>query len=182
MSRDLQVESRHAGLDFYFNFRFAYKEFSLITNRILPGEPLNHQQMEQVLAHFYRDGYALIPGVLSSGEVEALREATDRCFADPLLKGTKYTGGSDGFVLRNTLELDPLFVDMLIREPILSLAKAIVGEDCKFCGQNVIRNDPGRPLQCGTWMTGLNFRSRMKSHATILECKCRCSGLPFRWH
>ena len=32
---------------------------------------------------------------------------------------------------------------MLLREPILSLAEAIVGENCKFCGQNVLRNLPG---------------------------------------
>jgi ectoine hydroxylase-related dioxygenase (phytanoyl-CoA dioxygenase family) len=33
-----------------------------------------------------------------------------------------------------------------VREPILSLAKAIVGERCKFVGQNVIRNPPGRAI------------------------------------
>ena len=47
------------------------------------------------------------------------------------------------FILRNTIELDPIFRDMLLREPILSLAEAIVGENCKFCGQNVFAKSSG---------------------------------------
>ena len=47
------------------------------------------------------------------------------------------------FILRNTIEIDPIFRDMLLREPILSLAEAIVGGNCKFCGQNMLRNLPG---------------------------------------
>ena len=122
----------------------------MITDKILPGEPLSPTQMEEVLTGFHRDGFALIPGVLTPDEVATLREVTDRCFVDPLLIGTKYTSGKgDGFVLRNTLELDPVFVDMLVREPILSLAEAIVGTDCKFCGQNVIRNAPSQAI--ATW-------------------------------
>ena len=117
----------------------------MITNKIQPGEPLSEEQMRPILDQFYREGYALIPGVLTPDEIHTLREVTDRCFADPLLAGTKYTSGA-GFVLRHTLELDPVFVDMLVREPIMGLAKAIVGDDCKFCGQNVIRNTPGKAI------------------------------------
>jgi ectoine hydroxylase-related dioxygenase (phytanoyl-CoA dioxygenase family) len=36
---------------------------------------------------------------------------------------------------------------MLVREPILSLAEAIVGQGCKFCGQNVLRNLPGLAIE-----------------------------------
>ncbi len=125
----------------------------MITGKICPGEKPDDQEMEDILNRFYRDGFALIPGVLNPEEVAVLREVTDRCFSDPVLKGTEYTstssngsGGSEGFVLRNTLELDPVFVDMLVREPILSLAEAVVGEDCKFCGQNVIRNPRGKAI------------------------------------
>lgn len=113
----------------------------MITGKILPGAPLDTDTMDDILARFYRDGYAVIPQVLTAEEVSALREATDRCFVDPRLAGTKHI--QNHFVLRNTLELDPIFVDMLTREPILSLAEAIVGRDCKFCGQNVLRNAKG---------------------------------------
>lgn len=122
----------------------------MISGKILKGQALDDETQKEVLEAFHRDGFALIPNVLSSGEVSALREVTDRCFADPVLSNTKYTSasgdGADGFVLRNTLELDVVFVEMLMREPILSLAQSIVGEDCKFCGQNVIRNPKGKAI------------------------------------
>lgn len=113
----------------------------MITNAIRTGEPLSAAYTEQILEQFYRDGFALIPGVLTPEEIAALREVTDRCFADPALAGTKHIDA--GFILRNTLELDPIFVDMLVREPIPSLAEAVLGPSCTFCGQNVLRNPPG---------------------------------------
>ncbi|MDD9949248.1 MAG: phytanoyl-CoA dioxygenase family protein [candidate division Zixibacteria bacterium] len=119
----------------------------MISKRILPGERLDDALMDVILEDFFRNGVTLIPGVLTREEIDALREVTDRCFNDPVLAGTDYVSGQgDGFVLRNTLELDAVFVDMLVREPILSLAEAVVGEDCKFCGQNVIRNAPGQAI------------------------------------
>lgn len=108
---------------------------------ILTGEPLSPEKTNEVLDTFYREGFALIPKVLTPGEIAALRQVTDELFANPALAGTKYIEGN--FILRNTLELSPLFREMLVREPILSLAKAIVGSDCQFCGQNVLRNPPG---------------------------------------
>lgn len=120
----------------------------MITDRILPGRKLEEDETRDILDRFYSDGYALIENVLTAEEITALKVATDRCFDDPILKDTEYTSGK-GFVLRNTLELDPVFVDMLVREPILSLARAVLGEDCKFCGQNVIRNKPGEAIS--TW-------------------------------
>lgn len=108
---------------------------------ILPGEPLGPALRAQVLEEFHRDGFALIPGVLSPGEIAALRQRSDEIFADPALAGTKYIQSE--FILRNTIELDPMFRQLLIRQPILDLAEAILGPDCKFCGQNVIRNRPG---------------------------------------
>jgi len=104
-------------------------------------------------------GFVQIPGVLTDEEVTALREKTDELFADPqlaektnpTLADVRYiqmgahaeSGEAVPVGLRNTIELDPMFRDMLLREPILSLAEAIVGKDCKFCGQNVLRNLPG---------------------------------------
>jgi ectoine hydroxylase-related dioxygenase (phytanoyl-CoA dioxygenase family) len=113
----------------------------MITGKISPGSPLPKEQVEDILSQFHRDGFALIRNVLTPEEIAILREVTDRCFADPDLAGTKHI--DNGFILRNTLELDPVFVDMLVREPILGLAEAIVGKDCKFCGQNVLRNPKG---------------------------------------
>lgn len=114
---------------------------------IASAEPLSEHRTRQILEQFYRDGFALVPGVLTPEEVTALCEISDRLFADSALAGTKYIQSE--FILRNTLELDQIFVDMLIREPIISLAEAVLGPDCKFCGQNVLRNRSG--VAIATW-------------------------------
>ena len=132
---------------------------------ILKGERFSEEKTAEIAEQFFRDGYVHIPGVLTAGEVAALRERSDELFADPeLMEQTnpeladvRYiqmganadSGETLPFILRNTIELDPIFRDMLLREPILSLAEAIVGENCKFCGQNVLRNLPG--LSIDTW-------------------------------
>ena len=129
---------------------------------ILPGEPLSPQKTKETVEQFFRDGYVHIPDVLTPGEVSALRDKTDELMDDPELRervnpslgNTRYievrehktTGEELPFMLRNTIELDQVFRDMLVREPILSLAEAVVGKDSKFCGQNVIRNLPGLSL------------------------------------
>ena len=132
---------------------------------ILSGEPYSEGKTTQIAEQFFRDGYVHIPGVLTEDEVTALRNKTDVLFADPELAertnieladvryiqmGRHAESGKElPFILRNTIELDPIFRDMLLREPILSLAEAIVGKNCKFCGQNVLRNLPG--LSINSW-------------------------------
>jgi hypothetical protein len=129
------------------------------TSPILPGEPFSPEKTQQIAQQFFRDGYVHIPGVLTPGEVTALRDKSDELFSDPELAERTNPELADvryiqlgkhqeseetlPFILRNTIELDPIFRDMLLREPILSLAEAVVGENCKFCGQNVLRNLPG---------------------------------------
>ena len=130
---------------------------------IISGEPFSEGKTQQVVEQFHRDGFVHLPDVLTSEEVTAVRDKTDELFADPLLAertnpelaDTRYiqlgkheeSGEELPFILRNTIELDQVFRDMLLREPILSLAEAIVGQDCKFCGQNVLRNLPGLAIE-----------------------------------
>ncbi|MCZ6681407.1 MAG: phytanoyl-CoA dioxygenase family protein [Candidatus Poribacteria bacterium] len=131
----------------------------MTTSPILAGKPFSEEKTQQIVQHFYRDGFVHIPGVLTPEEVSALRDKTDELFADPdlaertnpELADTRYiqlgqheaSGQELPFILRNTIEVDRIFRDMLLREPILSLAEGVVGTDCKFCGQNVLRNLPG---------------------------------------
>ena len=132
---------------------------------ILSGKLFSEEKTTQIAQQFFRDGFVHIPGVLTEDEVTALREKTDAFFNDPELAertnpdladvryiqmGTHADSSETlPFILRNTIELDPIFRDMLLREPILSLAEAIVGKNCKFCGQNMLRNLPG--LSISNW-------------------------------
>ena len=111
---------------------------------------LTTDQLHQVAETFHRDGFARVPGVLDDSLVASLRQRTDVLLDDPQLAArenpelhdrhyaqahTSATGERIPFILRNTIELDPLFLAMLEHETILPLAEAIVGPGARFCAQ-----------------------------------------------
>jgi hypothetical protein len=107
------------------------------------GSKLDASDQERVLTDFSREGYSLIPGVLSADEVALLRDLADH-FLDEGNLGPEYITPNGGTqVLRSTQALHQAFADMLVREPLLSLAEAVLGPNVAFCGQNVIRGGKG---------------------------------------
>lgn len=134
---------------------------------ILAGEKFSREKTQEIVGEFYRDGFVHIPNVLTKNEVKALIEKTDQLIDDPNIRDRinpelgdpKYvqlykhsiTGEEQPFILRNCIELDEIYREMLLREPIFSLAEAVVGKDNKFCGANVLRNTPG--LSIDKWHT-----------------------------
>lgn len=128
---------------------------------IQPGERFKNGRIQEIVDTFRRDGFVHVPNVLEPDEVAALIETTDRLMDDPALVARecperheqRYVQmhvddrGETPFILRNTLELDPIFPAMLVREPILGLAEAIVGAPARFCGQNVLRNQPSVAIE-----------------------------------
>ncbi len=130
---------------------------------ILPGEPFSQEKTQEIVDQFFRDGFVHIPNVLTPAEVKALINKTDEVMGNPdiplsmksLAGGSshvqlwedKNTGKNVPFILRNCIEADEIFRQMLVREPIFNLAEAIVGEDSKYCGQNVIRNLQGLSIE-----------------------------------
>ena len=111
------------------------------TATISAGSKLQPEHQEKVLAEFYREGYAVVPNVLSADEIGLIRELTDRFIDDPAISKEFVTPILKANVLRSTQALHPAFGEMLVREPFLSLAEAILGKNVAFCGQNVIRSD-----------------------------------------
>jgi ectoine hydroxylase-related dioxygenase (phytanoyl-CoA dioxygenase family) len=97
--------------------------------------PFSETETNAILERFYRDGCALVPGVLGADECARLRQLTDDAARQ-----------SPSFVIRNPEELNLAFVELFIREPIYSLVQKILGPDCRFCAQNVIRNVPGQSI------------------------------------
>ncbi|MEY3773834.1 MAG: hypothetical protein RLZZ129_614, partial [Verrucomicrobiota bacterium] len=91
---------------------------------------------------FHREGFVLIPGVFSQAECTALRQLTDQAVADPSFAEKR----GDWFVVRNAQDYSIEFVKLFIREPIYSLVQGILGPECRYCGQNVIRNGPGQAV------------------------------------
>jgi ectoine hydroxylase-related dioxygenase (phytanoyl-CoA dioxygenase family) len=97
--------------------------------------PLSAAETKDILDRFYRDGCVVVPGVFSAEECVALRELTD-----------DIAKSNPSFIIRNPEEQSIAFAGLFIREPILSLVQAILGPEARFCGQNVIRNQPGQSI------------------------------------
>jgi ectoine hydroxylase-related dioxygenase (phytanoyl-CoA dioxygenase family) len=104
---------------------------------------------QRTLDEFYREGFAMIPGVLNADECAQLRDLTDY-FIDHATPGSdRVTTLGQTQVLRATQSLHRAFCDMLVREPLLSVAEAVVGRNPGMCGQNVIRS--GRDQGISHW-------------------------------
>ncbi len=98
--------------------------------------------LDRVIAAYERDGFAPMPGLLGPRAAE-LRALIDRSYdADPRVDDSfRY-----GFVLARLFELDRAFRDLLVLEPIISIAERILGANCHLVAQNVVRNHPGQAI------------------------------------
>ncbi len=108
------------------------------------AKPFSREEIAGIGNDFRRDGYALIPNVLGRAEIEALKAAVDRLFANEHFVETDNVYGP--FVGVRLFETDPVFLDLLVREPIIGLVESILGADCHLVAQNVVRNEPGQAL------------------------------------
>ena len=105
---------------------------------------MSEAEMEPIVAEFFPDGVVLVRGFLDAEECAELRERTDAIFADPQKRAASEHGNS--LVISNPLLHDRRFRDLFMREPILGLMEAILGGECRFCGQSIIRNGPGEAI------------------------------------
>ena len=122
---------------------------------IKDGQAFDAERTRGTLADFRRDGFCVIGGVLDSEEVAALREATDHYMDDEAAIAGGYVQGDH--LLRHTNELDPIFLDLLAREPIYSLMEALFGEGFQQCGANVLRSGRGVAIEHWHGDDGLFF-------------------------
>ncbi len=106
-------------------------------------QPLPELEVQEIIERFHRDGYAIIPNVFSSKECSHLRQLTDHIASRPECTPDE---NDYSFVVRNPQDESIEFAQIFIREPILSLVQQILGPECRFAGQNVIRNLPGQAV------------------------------------
>lgn len=111
---------------------------------IIKAEPFNEAQTREILDCFYRDGYVLIPGVLTPDEVAALKAGIDRVLDDPYFADTHNQYGA--WICTRLFETDRTFRDLLVREPIIGLAEAVLGKSCHIMAQNAVRNRKGEAI------------------------------------
>lgn len=111
----------------------------------VPRKPLDAATTERILDDFYRDGFVLIPGVLTPEEVEQLKAGIDHVADHPEIYTPRANLYAPWIALR-LFETNQLFRDLLVREPIISLAEAVLGPQCHLMAQNAVRNAPGTAI------------------------------------
>ena len=96
----------------------------------LPTEPLPPEALNAVLEDFYQNGVTIVRNVLSREECERIVARVDEIFAEPYfmqmrnVKGSRQDG-KDPIVVHRLFECDLMFRDLLVREPIISIAETV---------------------------------------------------------
>lgn len=103
-------------------------------------------ELSAMAEEFFRDGYLLIPNILSEAQVEALRVKTDEFAANPDTAKKHLTYAATAFVLRYCHELDPLFQAMTVHPAILQIVQSVLGNNARFNAMNIIRNSQGQAI------------------------------------
>lgn len=88
-------------------------------------------------AAMHEDGFALIPAVLTSDEIAALRQSIDRLrpFGFDRMDVTEH--------YKCVFNRDRVFFDLIDRPGIVDLAEATMGDQCHIIGQSAWRSHPG---------------------------------------
>jgi ectoine hydroxylase-related dioxygenase (phytanoyl-CoA dioxygenase family) len=103
------------------------------------GTPLPPERLRSIIEAVRRDGFVHLPGALEVEEVEELRARVDRVFEEQA--GTDYI--HEGWAGVRLFEVDQLFRDMSVREPIIGIAEAVCGSTCRLVADSLMRNPNG---------------------------------------
>ena len=95
-------------------------------------------QVDEMTEALHEDGFALVPGVLSPGEVARLRDAVDRLepfgfdHVSPLQEHYKCV-----------FNRERVFLDVIDQSGIVDLAERTMGDQCHIIGETAWRSHPG---------------------------------------
>ncbi len=103
------------------------------------GSPLAPGHLQSVVDKVRREGYVHLPGVFDVAEVDELREHVDRIFDEQADSGRIL----EGWAAVRLFEVDQLFRDIIVREPIIGIAEALCGRTCRLIADSLLRNPPG---------------------------------------
>lgn len=114
------------------------------TSPVEIGQPFSEERYREIVEFFTREGYVHIPGVFSENEVRELVARLDRIRSDPSLALRDNAYGDYIFV--RLFELDLMFRDLLVKEPLIGLFERLLGKDCHLIANNAVLNDPGQAI------------------------------------
>ena len=109
-------------------------------------KPFTEEELAPILEDFYKNGATIIRNVLSREECEQICRRVDQIFAEPYfteMRNVKIRPELDGkapIVVHRLFECDRMFRDLLVREPIISIAETVLGPQCHCMAQGCILN------------------------------------------
>ncbi|MBT7597897.1 MAG: hypothetical protein HN559_23535, partial [Gemmatimonadetes bacterium] len=115
---------------------------------ISAGTAFDTTETARIITALKQDGYAHLGAVLEQDEVEALRDAVVRKSQDPRILADHEGDHIRGISLMRMFEYDNAFRDLIVRDPFVSLAEAVLGDDCHVMAQNALIYGEG---QGGGW-------------------------------
>jgi len=90
---------------------------------------------------FHRDGFLILPDILTEQEVVALAGAVEEVFARPSSDAEAF--GMAGSWRPRMFEEDPIFEMLIDREPVIGLIESLLGADCHLIAMNAMRTAAG---------------------------------------
>ena len=110
------------------------------------GTPFGKAEMAHKVEEFYREGWLHLGNVLTGPEVKILREGMIRKYRDKRLYEDEEGDHIRGVSLMRMFEYHQSFRDLMVREPMASLAEAILGGDCHMMAMNALRTGQGEGI------------------------------------
>ena len=107
-------------------------------------QPFTQEELTLILEDFFLNGDAIIRSVLSADQREQMCRHINQVFDEPYFVETRNVKtkpeGPKPIVVHRLFECDRLFRDLLIREPIISIAETVLGPQCHSIAQGCILN------------------------------------------
>ena len=103
-------------------------------------------EIEAQVEQFHRDGFLVLPEILSRSEVGALREGVERAFAEPNEEAALYGEMMQRIWRPKMFEQGPEFEALIDHAGLIDLVEAILGSDCHIIANSALRTGPGEGI------------------------------------
>jgi len=142
-------------------------------------QPFTQEELTPILEDFFLNGAATIRRVLSADQCEQMCRHINQVFDEPYfveMRNVKTKPeGPKPIMVHRLFECDQMFRDLLIREPIISIAETALGPQChSIVPKGVSSTDEIMVLIGFTLTMGWSFPSKMNLlNGTIRVFACQ---------
>lgn len=129
-------------------------------------------QKQIYLEALKHDGFAIIENVLNADELEQVRNAMDRVYAQQMeeLGGEGFAEKiHDSNIIRCPMAYDDLFIDLAKNQTVMDVIRDTLGENFVLMMQNGVINKPDNPQQQVKWHRDLNYQHWTSSKPLALN-------------